>query len=47
MQDKQLKVNIYSVPTSLVKQTSMYFPGCFEVKAMKSTVNLASNQCLC
>ncbi len=35
------------VPTSLVTQHSMYFPGYFQVKAMKSKVNLASNQCLC
>ncbi len=35
------------VPTSLVTQNSMYFPGYFQIKAMKSKVNLASNQCLC
>ncbi len=33
--------------TSLVTQNSMYFPGYFQIKAMKSMVNLASNQCLC
>ncbi len=36
----------YTVPTSLVTQNSMYFPGYFQVKAMKFKVNLASNQCL-
>ncbi len=35
------------VPTSLVTQNSMYFPGYFQVKAMKSKVNITLNQCLC
>ncbi len=34
-------------PTSLVTYNSMYFSGYFQIKAMKSKVNLASNQCLC
>ncbi len=38
---------ILRVPTSLVTQNSMYFPGYFQVNAMKSQVNLSLNQCLC
>ncbi len=36
----------YRVTTSLVMQNSMYFPGYFQIKAMKFQVNLAFNQCL-
>ncbi len=39
--------NWFGVPTYLVTQNSMYFPHYFQVKAMESKVNLASNQCLC
>ncbi len=35
------------VPTSLATQNSKYFPGYFQVNAMKSEVNLPSNQFLC
>ncbi len=34
------------VPTSLMTQNSMYFPGYFQLKARKYHVNLASNQCV-
>ncbi len=34
------------VLTSLVTQNAMYFPGYFQVNAMKSQVNLALKQCL-
>ncbi len=37
-------VCIYMVPTSMVTRNSIYFPGYFQVKAMKSQVNLALNQ---
>ncbi len=37
----------HRVPTSLVTQNSMYFPGYFHVKAMKSKVNLVLNQSVC
>ncbi len=33
----------YRAPPSLVTQNSMYFPGYFQVKAIKSQVNLALN----
>ncbi len=33
--------------TYLLIRVPMYFPGYFQVKAMKSKVNLASNQSLC
>ncbi len=32
--------NRYRVPTSLVTQNSIYFPGYFQIKVMKSKVNL-------
>ncbi len=35
------------VPTSLVTQNSMYFPGYLQVKAMKFPVNLAQNHNVC
>ncbi len=34
---------ISRISTSLVTQNSMYFPGYFQVKAIKSLVNLALN----
>ncbi len=39
--------SIDRIPTSLVTQNFMYFPGYFQVNAMKSQVNLALNQRLC
>ncbi len=38
---------ITRVPTSLVTQNSMYFPGYLQVKAMKSKVNLSLNHSVC
>ncbi len=35
--------NRVMVPTSLVTQNSMYFPGYFQVKAMKFHINLTLN----
>ncbi len=39
------KSRISRVPTFLVKQNCMNFPGNFQLKAMKSQINLALNQC--
>ncbi len=50
---KQMSINFSNytynnrVPTSLVTQNSMYFPGYFQAKAMKSMFNLALNHNVC
>ncbi len=39
--------NCNRVPSSLVIKNAMYFPGYFQVKAMKFQVNLTLKECLC
>ncbi len=38
------KSTLIRVPTPLVTQNSMYFPGYFQVKVIKSQFNLAPNR---